>query len=284
MHLGSTIADRFVIERLAGRGGMGEVYRGLDRSTGQPVAIKVLHEHWDASLARFGREALILDRLDHPRIARHVAEGVLPSGEPYLVMEWLDGEDLASRLAGGRMRAEDSVALALSVAEALGALHERGIVHRGLKPSNVFLVGGRVDRIKILDLGVVHVEASTRRTAARTRLGTSGYMAPEQALGAKELDARADVFALGCVLFACLTGGPPFAAATTAATLTKVLFEAPPRLRDRVPGAPPALDALLSRMLSKYPGERPRDGHAAAAMLRAIDEERTPVVASQGAS
>ncbi|WP_437962860.1 serine/threonine-protein kinase (plasmid) [Sorangium sp. So ce119] len=278
MHLGSTIADRFVIERLARRGGMGAVYRGLDRRTGQPVAIKILDEPWDASLARFAPDALILARLDHPRLVRHVAEGVLPSGEPYLVMEWLDGEDLASRLAGGRMRAQDSVALALSIAEALGALHERGIVHRDLKPSNIFLVGGRIDRIKILDLGVVHAEALTRLTATGTPLGTVAYMAPEQALGAKEMDARADVFALGCVLFQCLTGGPPFAAATMAAVLTKILFEVPPRLRDRLPGAPPALDALLARMLSKYPGDRPRNGLTAAAMLRALGDVRVPDV------
>ncbi|MGK3996806.1 serine/threonine-protein kinase [Sorangium sp. So ce1024] len=276
MHLGTTIADRFVIERLAGRGGTGEVYRGLDRSSGQPVAIKILHQHWDASLAPFVHEALIRARLDHPRIARRVAEGVLPSGEPYLVTEWLDGEDLASRLALGRMRVEDGVALAVSVAEAIGALHERGVVHRDLEPSNIFLVGGRVDRIKILDVGVAHLEASTRLTGAGARLGKVAYMAPEQALGAKEVDARADVFALGCVLFACLTGRPPFAAATMSATLTKILFEAPPRLRDRAPDAPPALDGLLSRMLSRYPDDRPRDGLSAAAMLRALGEVRAP--------
>ncbi|AUX46364.1 uncharacterized protein SOCE26_078700 [Sorangium cellulosum] len=270
MQLGSSLADRFVIERLAGRGGMGEVYRGLDRSTGQPVAIKVLHGSWDAGAARFAREVMVLARLDHPLVVRHVAEGVLPSGEPYLVMEWLDGEDLASRLARGWLGAQDGVALALSVAEALAALHAGGIVHRDLKPSNIFLVEGRADRIKILDFGLVQVEAMTPITASGTLLGTVAYMAPEQARGARQMDARADVFALGCVLFECLTGEPPFAAASAEAALTKILFEETPHLRDRMPGAPPALDALLARMLAKDPADRLRDGRSAAALLRAL--------------
>ncbi|WP_437672041.1 protein kinase domain-containing protein [Sorangium sp. So ce131] len=282
MHLGSSLADRFVIERLAGRGGMGEVYRGLDRSTGQPVAIKVLRGGWDAAAARFAREVMVLARIDHPLVVRHVAEGVLPSGEPYLVMEWLEGEDLAARLARGRISTEDGVALALSVAEALGALHAGGVVHRDLKPSNIFLVGGRLDRIKILDFGLVRVEALTPITASGTLLGTVAYMAPEQARGARHMDARADVFALGCVLFECLTGDPPFAAASAEAILTKILFEETPRLRDRMPAAPPELDALLARMLSKQPDDRPRDGRSAAAMLRALGVARAPDVGLVG--
>ncbi|KYG06256.1 hypothetical protein BE21_35910 [Sorangium cellulosum] len=262
---------------------MSEVYRGLDRSTGQPVAIKVLRGSWDTSVARFAREAVVLARLDHPLVVRHVAEGALPSGEPYLVMEWLEGEDLASRLARGRIGAQESVELAVSVAEALGALHGSGIVHRDLKPSNIFLVGGRLDRIKILDFGLVRVESMTPITATGTLLGTVAYMAPEQARGAAETDARADVFALGCVLFECLTGEPPFGAASAEAVLTKILFEDTPRLCDRMPGAPPALDALLARMLAKHPDERPRDGLSVAAMLRALAAARRPDVELRGA-
>ncbi|WP_437550830.1 protein kinase [Sorangium sp. So ce367] len=283
MHLGSCLEDRFVVEQLAGRGGMGEVYRGLDRSTGQPVAIKVLQEHRDSGVARFTREARVLARLDHPLVVRHVAEGVLPSGEPYLVVEWIEGEDLASRLARGRLSAEDGVALAASVAEALGALHANGVVHRDLKPSNIFLVGGRIDRVKIVDFGLVRVKAMTPITATGTLLGTVAYMAPEQARGAREVDARADVFALGCVLFECLTGHPPFGAASVEAVLTKILFEDTPRLCDRMPGAPPPLDALLSRMLAKHPGERPRDGLSAAGMLRALGAVKAPDAGLRGA-
>ncbi len=270
MRIGQLLAERFVLERLAGRGGMGEVYRAEDRSTGQPVAIKVLHGQQGTEQARFEREARILAEVDHPLVVRYVAHGALPTGEPYLAMEWLEGEDLAARLGRDRLTAAESVTLAMRVAEALAALHERGIVHRDLKPSNVFLVHGRLDAIKLLDFGLARTDAVTRITDAGTLLGTVAYMAPEQARGEDGLDARADVLALGCLLFECLTGQPPFMAVHATAILAKILFEATPRLGEKLPGAPEPLDALLSRMLSKQPQDRPQDGQAAAHALRAL--------------
>ena len=262
------VADRFVLEALAGRGGMGEVYRALDRRTGRPVAIKIMRDHQAPLVARFEREARILAELDHPLIVRYVDHGASHTGEPFLAMEWLDGHDLASRLARERLGASDSIELARSVAEALAVLHERGIVHRDLKPSNVFLVEGRIDRVKLLDFGLSHFGDSTRMTTTGTILGTLDYMAPEQARGDDELDARVDVFALGCVLFECLTGERPFAADHPTAVLTKLLFEEAPRVADRWPGAPAELDALVASMLSKRPGDRPQGAGAVAAALR----------------
>jgi eukaryotic-like serine/threonine-protein kinase len=267
MQSGDIVADRFVIEHLAGSGGMGAVYRAFDRTSQMPVAIKVLRAHADNDVGRFLRETRILRDIDDRRVVRYVAHGALPSGEPYLAMEWLEGEDLAVRLARGRLSCEEGLDLGVAVAEALGTLHDRGIVHRDLKPSNIFLVGGRIDGVKLLDLGIARAESSTRKTATGTLLGTVSYMAPEQARGASDLDARADVFALGCVLFELLTGAPPFAGIQAMSILTKILFEPTPRLSDRCPPMPPEIDALLVCMLAKLPDDRPRNGHAAALAL-----------------
>jgi serine/threonine protein kinase len=272
MRRGQLIGERFEVEQLAARGGTSLVYRALDQTTGQPVALKILRGQHDREIARFQREARILTRLDHPLVVRYVAHGTLPTGELYLAMEWLDGEDLASRLARGPLTLAESITLVASVAEVLGVLHDQGIVHRDLKPGNIFLPGGRVDGIKLLDFGIARVETSVRMTGKGKLLGTVAYIAPEQARGEYEVDARADVFALGCVLFECLTAERAFSAASPAAILTRILFDDSPRLRDKLPGAPPPLDALMARLLSKHPERRPPNGRAVAAALRELEE------------
>lgn len=269
---GEMLEDRFVLHRLAGRGGMGDVYEALDQKTGAPVAVKLLQGRRHADLQRFAREVRILEALDDPRVVRHVAHGLTPDGHPYLVMEWLDGEDLAARLARGPLGAAEAVALCSEVARALGLLHDQGIVHRDLKPGNVFLVGGRPDRVKLLDFGIAWTDAGTRMTAAGALVGTAGYMAPEQAKAETAVDARSDVFALGCVLFECLAGEAAFRGEQWLALLTKILFEATPRLRDLCPSTPPPLGELLDRMLSKDPAARPADGRATLAALAALPE------------
>src|SRR3954454_23103653 len=125
-------------------------------------------------------------------------------------MEWLEGEGLKGRLQREPPTMSEAVTLATRVAEALGAAHARGVVHRDLKPSNLFLPGGRVDQVKVLDFGIAHRKGRTALTRTGTTIGTLGYMAPEQARSGGVIDARADVFALGCVLFQCLTGTPAF--------------------------------------------------------------------------
>ncbi|MGO9836758.1 MAG: serine/threonine-protein kinase PknK [Polyangiaceae bacterium] len=272
---GDVLSERFVVERLAGSGGMGAVYRALDRLSGSPVALKVMtarghHEQ------RFAQEARVLSDLNHPAIVRYVAHGETVGGQPYLAMEWLEGADLAQRITRARLGVGESLEVAKRVAEGLAVAHGRGVVHRDVKPSNVLLVDGQPARAKLLDFGIVRMELSgsapTAMPMTRTGavMGTVGYMSPEQAIGDKNLDARTDVFALGCVLFECLAGEPVFSGDHVVAVLAKVLREEAPRLRSLRPELPEALDALVARMLSKDRGLRPEHGAAVLKELLAL--------------
>jgi hypothetical protein len=269
---GTLIAERFEIVRLAGRGGMGAVYRAFDRATRVPVAVKILGALSDNDQARFRQEAQILSELRHPAIVRYVAHGSTNDGFPFLALEWLEGEDLDDRLARGPLSVREAVLLARKVADALGAAHLRGVVHRDIKPTNLYLPGSEVDSVKVLDFGVARVGAAPTMTRTGFVVGTPGYVAPEQARGERGIDARADIFALGCVLFACITGRPPYVASDVVTLLAKVVVEEPPRLRDRWPEAPPELDALVARLMAMRPDERPRDGSEAAREIEALGE------------
>ena len=194
-------AGRFEIERMAGSGGMGAVYCARDLHTEDRVAIKLMHG--DAAGAvnaeRFIREARLLAELRHPGIVAHVAHGQAADGRRWLAMEWLDGEDLAQRLARGPLAIADAVRLVRRASEALQVAHGVGVVHRDLKPSNLFLVGGRTDQVKLLDFGVARRGAASQAmTGTGLIVGTPEYMAPEQARG--EADVRSDVYALGAVI------------------------------------------------------------------------------------
>jgi ATP/maltotriose-dependent transcriptional regulator MalT len=262
-------AGRFRIERLVGTGGMGAVYRALDTLSGEAVALKVLLDR-GAEAERFAREAEVLAGLRHPAIVRYAAHGTTDSGEPYLAMEWLEGEDLAARLRRGPLGVDETVALVTRVAEALAAVHAADLVHRDLKPSNLFLVAGDPARVKLLDFGVARLASSARMTKTGALIGTPAYMAPEQARGERRVDARADVFALGCVLYECLLGRPAFAGEHFMAILAKILFVEVPRPSEADPAVPEALDALCARMLAKLPEDRPRDMAEVVAALAAV--------------
>jgi tetratricopeptide (TPR) repeat protein len=264
------IADRFELEQLVGSGGMGEVFRARDRLTGGAVAVKVLHAS-SRDTERFRREAQILAEVSHPRIVKYVAHGIADASRPYIAMEWLDGEDLGERLSRSGLTLHETLALAVRTSEGLAVLHERGIVHRDIKPSNLFLPRvGTFDQLKLLDLGVARLlHASRPSTRSGVMVGTPGYMAPEQARGNKEIDARADIFSLGCVIYECLAGRPVFQGDNIAALLAKILLETPITLRDAGFDIPPALDELLTRMLSKHVTARPTNGSA---MLRELDQ------------
>jgi tetratricopeptide (TPR) repeat protein len=241
---------------------MGTVYRAREIQTGRTVALKVLHSGGaESNVQRFAREARVLAELSHPGIVRYIAHGVTQEGEPYLAMEWLEGETLDVRLARGGLAIDAAVALATRVAEALGVAHARGVVHRDIKPQNLFLVNSDVHGVKLVDFGIVRRRAESQPvTRTDMFVGTPAYAAPEQARGVKDVDARADVFSLGCVLFECLTGRPPFLGDHVMAILAKILFEEPPRVSDLNTAVPSALSDLVARMLSKEPAERPADG------------------------
>ncbi|WP_437646727.1 serine/threonine-protein kinase [Sorangium sp. So ce362] len=268
---GERIADRFEIERQTGAGGMGAIYRAVDLGTGAPVAVKILHHGQEADLARFAREARILDQLKDPAVVRYIAHGITGGSRPYLVMEWLEGEDLAAHLARAELGLAESLALVRRMAGALAAMHALGVVHRDIKPSNIFLCEGRVELARLIDFGIARPQAAAAVvTRTNATVGTLGYMAPEQARGSADLDARADVFSLGCVLFECLAGQPAYAGDNPMAVLAKLLLASPPRVRDERPDVPDALDVLVERMLSREPARRPADGAALLAELAAM--------------
>jgi eukaryotic-like serine/threonine-protein kinase len=280
---GTWIAARFVVEQLAGSGGMGAVYRCRDELTQRPVALKVLRGVGEQYASRFRREASVLSSLMHPAIVRYVTHGSTDDGMPYLAMEWLHGEDLAERLRQGRLTVAQSVTLARRLCEGIAAAHARGFLHRDIKPSNVFLVDREVGAAKLLDFGLAHRRAATQTlTRAGTILGTVGYMAPEQATGAGVRDLRGDLFSIGCVLYECLTGSPAFSGENHVAVLDKVLRTEPPRVSTLREGVTPELDALLVSLLWKTPDGRPQDAASVARALRVIEAGgRLPVEASQ---
>jgi serine/threonine protein kinase len=270
MEPGTIVGDRFVIESEAGSGGMGTVYLGRDQRNEQAVALKLLRVPRSGGAERFLREAEILAGLRHPGIVRYVAHGHAPDGRLYLAMEWLDGKDLGHVLRRRALTVRESVQIALRAADALAAAHRSGVVHRDVKPSNLFLVDGDVEQVKVIDFGVARL-AGRPRVTTRTGvvIGTPGYFAPEQARGERDVTAAADVFSLGCVLFRMLTRRPPFVGHFVA-VLAKILADPAPRARELREGVPEPLDDLLARMLAKDPAQRPQDGAAAAEELRAL--------------
>jgi eukaryotic-like serine/threonine-protein kinase len=270
---GDIVADRFVIQRMAGRGGMGIVYQALDRVSGAPVALKLI-ANIEGDATRFAREAQVLARLSHPAIVRYVAHGVTRRS-PFLAMEWLDGQDLAARLARGGLLVPDALMLLRRVASGLVDAHAQGILHRDIKPSNVFLVDDDPARAKLIDFGIARMDLSRAPTTMPlTRsgilLGTVGYMAPEQAIADGSIDLRADIFSLGAVLFECLTGEPAFVAKQVVGVLAKVLREDAPRVRRLRPELPMTLDELVARMMARDRSERPRDATEILAALESL--------------
>jgi len=282
MRTGDVLDERFEIERLAEKGGMGAVFRARDLTTGQPVALKVLHAYAMGEASRMEREAQALIKVRHPGIVRYVAHGMLEEERPYLAMEWLDGEDLRQRQKRQELRLSDAVALGYRIAEGLAAAHAVGVVHRDVKPSNIFLLGGQAAQVKLIDFGVARVpEPSRDATAHGAVLGTIAYMAPEQARGAREVGPPADIFSLGCVLFECVTGKRAFSGDDAMAVLAKVLVTDLPHARDINPRVPRALDRLIAEMLSKEAADRPTAGEVARALDGLIDRTTSGSDASQ---
>lgn len=249
---------------------MGTIYKAFDRLTQRPVALKTMSETAGVA-SRWQREADVLAELRHPSIVRYVAHGAAPECA-YIAMEWLEGKDLAQRLAQTSMSLDETMSVLTNIADALAYAHARGVVHRDLKPSNIFLVEGSAADVRLLDFGVARVGTKLAQqdiTATGIILGTPGYLAPEQARGAKRVDARADVYSLGCVLFKCVTGRAPFTADNLVALLAKILFEDAPRASELC-DVPEVLDDFVARLLAKDALARPADGSALGAELKSL--------------
>jgi serine/threonine protein kinase len=248
------IDERFRDLTTIGHGSMGTVYKAWDKFTAAHVALKV---PTPSMAVRFEREANVLSFMAHPNIVRHLAHGRSKDGVPWLAMEWLEGEELEARLLRSRLSVWEALDVARPIASALSWAHKRKVLHRDLKPSNLFLVGGALHNVKLLDFGIARPTVFLDElTATGTFMGTCGYMPPEQRIDAKRADVRSDVYALGAVLFHALTGAPPEA------------FD--PKLRES--GVPTDLAALIERMLATDRDRRPRDGSA---VLDALEEIQT---------
>jgi len=269
IQVGTVLADTYRVTRLIGRGGMGAVFAAEHtRLPGKKVAIKVLHAEVARdhdSLARFRREAEIASRLGHANIVDVHDFNFLDDGTPYLVLEYLSGEDMASRLRRGPMGLDEVTSIVRQIGSALHAAHKEDIIHRDLKPQNIFLCpvesGGVItEQAKVLDFGISKIRGSqTVKTNASDMLGTPQYMSPEQATGNHAaVDARTDVFALGAIVYEMLSGAPAFAGQTIPEVVFKVVYEEPRNLGERVALPPGVVDAV-HRALSKKQEDRPAD-------------------------
>jgi eukaryotic-like serine/threonine-protein kinase len=276
MRDGFRLAGRYTLQEPLGRGAMGEVWRAVDRRLDRSVAVKVLRERFadPADVERFRREAKITARLQHPGITV-VHDVDSDDGQLFIVMELLHGRDLAAVLAEARagLPVGEAVWLAGQAADALQAAHARGVVHRDLKPANLFLQND--GRLKICDFGIASAaDATAHLTTAGKVMGTPAYMSPEQGQGL-QVDKRSDLYSLGCVLYALLTGQPPFQGHEYA-ILYQHVHAAPAAPRTIRPDVPAELDSLVMQLLAKNPASRPPDAGYVATALRMF--RRPPAV------
>jgi serine/threonine protein kinase len=264
------IADRYERMEKLGQGGMGEVYRGLDTRTQLPVAIKHLRgtvSHDPEVLERFQREGVALRNLNHPNIVK-MLDMVQHDDDYYLIMEYIQGGDLADLLkARGSLAVEEVIRMGLEIADALARAHHLGIIHRDIKPANVLIANDGTPRLT--DFGVARVESQERLTGTGMAVGTLDYMPPE-AVNGEAVDVRADIWALGVMLYEMLTGERPFEGATTLELLTTILTKPVPDIARRRPDIPPALADLIHHMLDKDREKRLRSVRQAGAALEAI--------------
>jgi tRNA A-37 threonylcarbamoyl transferase component Bud32 len=277
---GALLAGRYRVLRTIAAGGMGTVYEGEHTLLGHRVAIKMLHPqyaHSEASTKRFMNEARAAAQLKHPNVARCDDIGVTPDGHPFLVLELLEGRDLADELNHvGPVSLERTMGVARQVASALGYAHSQGVVHRDLKPENVFLArtANGSEQVKVLDFGVARFIGLEHTSGTRTgaAIGTPLYMAPEQFTDASRVDARADVYGLGVMLFEMLTGQRPYEGGTLPELLSRMGAGNFSRLDQLRPDVPAHVVAAIHASLSPHPHERP----ASMAEFLAVLEGQAP--------
>jgi tRNA A-37 threonylcarbamoyl transferase component Bud32 len=286
--VGRVIAGRYRIDALLGVGGMGAVYRAEHVLMKKAVAVKVLHREMtamDEVVKRFEREAIAAGRIDHPHVTVATDFGKLEDGAFYLVLEYVPGRSLTAALKeDGAFSEERALFIARQIAAGLGAAHAAGIVHRDLKPDNVMLIerGGTRDFVKVLDFGIAKVSAESTPESPGSQLtrigavfGTPAYMSPEQAAG-QNVDPRADLYALGLVLYEMLAGHPAFESGEIVALLAKQLTEPPPPLPETIS---PEVRALVFKLVEKAPGSRVQ---TAGELVLAIDARLGPASSLDG--
>jgi serine/threonine-protein kinase len=282
----TTVAGRYRLEAVIGRGGMSTVYRATDLALGRTVAVKVLLPALvdrDPTFARrFQREARAAAALTSSAVVTVYDTGVDDDGQ-YIVMEYVEGRSLADLLRDEEpLELSEALRIGERVASALAAAHAAGIFHRDIKPANVMV--GSEGSVKLLDFGIARKLDGTTLTQVASVIGTAAYMAPERAAG-EPGDARADIYSLGCLIFAMLTGRPPFGGEVAAAVLHQQLSvepRPPSRLRT---GIPPELDALVLAMLAKSPDARPRSAGEVGAALAGLGlAARAPSVTAPAAA
>src|SRR4051812_38501311 len=281
-----TRVGRYEIDSLIGTGGMGEVYRALDTELQRPVAIKFLSAdvtNDENRMQRFIQEARAASALNHPNIITVHEIGRMNEEETaprFFVTEFIDGVTLRERMTGAKMKLDEVLDISLQVASALIAAHAAGIAHRDIKPENIMVRRDRI--VKVLDFGLakpterdaIDTEAATRKivsTNPGTIMGTVGYMSPEQALG-KDVDARTDIWSLGCVLYEMVTGHQPFEGATTSHVIVSILEKEPPPLAAYAQDVPEALEWLVSEALTKDREERCQTAKELQSKLRRLKQ------------
>ena len=278
--------DRFVIEARVGSGGMGDIYRGVDRETNEVVAIKLLRATASPSeRTRFAREIAILADLRHPNIVQYVGHGTWQDGRLFFAMEWLEGEDLGQRQRRAPLGMRDSVEIVRRSAAAMAAIHARGVIHRDLKLSNIFLIRGRGTAIKLIDFGVVKPAIPDDYPTERGQIiGTPHFMAPEQARG-EGIDVRADVYSLGSVLFRLITGRNVFETEHIIALLGRLVLEDPPTAGSLRFDVPEALDQVITRSIARDKNGRfDNGGELARALARVGNLNNDPPATDKSAS
>lgn len=274
--LGVTLHDTYNVTRFLAEGGMGRVYEAQHtRITTKRFAIKVLHAALKHSMdvrMRFRREAEAAAAVDHPNIVGVHDFGYTPDGRPYLVSDFLEGKELYALLEGGKsLPVGFSVGIAMQVCNALDAAHEKGVIHRDLKPANVFLVGPPdAPDVRVLDFGLSKILelADATDTQTGTVMGTPSYMSPEQAKG-ERADHRADIYGVGAVLYACLTGRPPYEEESPHQTVVAVMTKEPVRPCLINPAVPPELEVVVQRAMAHAPADR-------YASMRELEEALAP--------
>jgi serine/threonine protein kinase len=259
---------RYRLVRRIGVGGMGEVWEADDTVLGRRVALKVLVQELaddPRATRRFAREARATAKLTHPNVTR-VYDFGRDGGRPYLVMELLEGDTLADRLAGGPLPPAEAARITAAVADALDAAHSRGIIHRDVKPSNVLLTPA--GEVKVMDFGIAAAVDATHSTTGSGLYGTAAYISPERAAGQAATPA-ADVYSLGAVLYELLTGRPPFIGDSPVLVVRAHLHERPRPVRELAPWVPTRLADTCEAALAKDPAQRPSSAAALAIRLRA---------------